>query len=93
MFLPNASALDTNSLHLVHELGLISDKIRMVVCALIFATRDALEVPEIELSGKAFVLHPSEVFLQNIGDKCLLAVDFYCFAVGLKEGRWCTISI
>ena len=91
--MPNASAFDTTSLHLGHEIGLISHKIRMVVCALIFATRDALEVPEIELSGKALVLHSSEILLKNAGDEALLAVVFYCFTMGLKEGRRCMISI
>lgn len=57
----------------------------MVVCALIFATRDALEIPEIELPGKALVLHSSEIPLKNTGDEALLAVDFYCFTVGLPR--------
>lgn len=87
MFLPNAGALDTNSLHLGHKNGLISHEIRMVVCALIFATRYATEIPEVQLPSKALVLHSSKILLKNTGNKALLAVDFYCLTMGLPVFR------
>ena len=55
----------------------------MVVRAFIFATRDALEAPKIELSGKALMLHSSKVSMENISGETLLVMDLYGSTVWL----------